>query len=106
MPTGNQGSSSYYPVRVPMRSYRQCMAWVGRVGLQQSAVQCPWADMSVIQLPMALCGNFRNRSGRLLAVLVVRGRKAEVQAILKKKKKVRNAPFQSNMALSVGVPSL
>ena len=75
-----------------MRSYRQCMAWMECVGLQQSAVQCPWADMPVIQLPMALCGNFRNRSGRLLAVLVVRGRKAEVQAILKKKKKVRNAP--------------
>ena len=84
--TGNQSSSSYYPVRVPMRSYRQCMAWVGRLGLQQSAVQCTWADMPVIQLPMALCGNFRHHSGRLLAVLVVRGRKTEVQDVLKKEK--------------------
>ena len=86
MSTGNQSSSSYYPVRVPMWSYRQCMAWVGRVGLQQSAVQCPWADMPVIQFSMALCWNCRHHSGRLLAVLVVRGRKAEVQAILKKEK--------------------
>ena len=86
MSTGSQSSSSYYPVRVPMRSYRQCMAWMECVGLQQSAVQCAWTDMPVIQLPMALCGNCRNHSGRLLTVLVVRGRKAEVQAILKKEK--------------------
>ena len=86
MPTGNQSSSSYYPVRVPMRSYRQCMALVGRVGLQQSGIQCAWTDMPVIQFPMALCGNCRNHSGRLFAVLVVRGREADVQDVLKKEK--------------------
>ena len=86
MSTGSQSSSSYYPVRVPMRSYRQCMVGVGCLGLQQSAVQCPWADMPIIQFPMAICGNGSNHSGRLLAVLAVRGRKAEVQAILKKRK--------------------
>ena len=78
MLAGSQGSSSHNIVRVSMRSYRQCMVGVGRVGLQQSAVQCPWADMPVIQLPMALCGNCRNHSGRLFAVLVVRRREAEV----------------------------